>query len=418
MTVGAVVRLTTDRASVAVGRDRTLATLADPRCPAATRVDVEAYLQSTLRDATLVAVALDCARWRAAGDGYRYDDPDGTVRSVRYGTRGLRIDVGGAGYTAVDAPVGFVQADLTIADRRLRVRVHEFRRNDAARVVSRKRSAAAAAGEAGFWDVLLGDVRGDDVERATLARLARAARRDPRDGRTRFLLAMLHLYRFGQRTADFRAASDDAKAELRAANAWFAKAVPLLWDEERGRGDSRVPGFAAAAKWLEGLVDGDAALRDAGLADLERAVRANAFFNVFDYIPVIQAAAPADPAFQAAFARIAAYLGDPATLACVGTQPEICGNAGFAPRNLQGSLILFGDVYAKAGDLAAATSWYGLAAVLPDTRTWRFQTVVDDRRTHAAARVALYRDADPTNDPPIIGAGAEACAACHDRSAR
>jgi len=31
----------------------------------------------------------------------------------------------------------------------------------------------------------------------------------------------------------------------------------------------------------------------------------------------------------------------------------------------------------------------------------------------AAARAALYLDADPTNDPPIIGAGPQACAVCH-----
>jgi hypothetical protein len=30
-------------------------------------------------------------------------------------------------------------------------------------------------------------------------------------------------------------------------------------------------------------------------------------------------------------------------------------------------------------------------------------------------RVALFADADPANDPTVIGAGAEACVACHTR---
>jgi hypothetical protein len=38
---------------VVVGRDRALRTLHDPTCPATSAVEVEAYLQSTSRDAVL-----------------------------------------------------------------------------------------------------------------------------------------------------------------------------------------------------------------------------------------------------------------------------------------------------------------------------------------------------------------------------
>ena len=78
------------------------------------------------------------------------------------------------------------------------------------------------------------------------------------------------------------------------------------------------------------------------------------------------------------------------------------------------SLLLFGDVYAKAGDLAQAQMWYGLAGQLTGPG-YRFQATVDDRLAHGAARVAAYLDDDPTNDPPVVGTGAEACASCHNR---
>src|SRR5205814_6997525 len=203
------------------------------------------YLQSTYRDAILASVTLDCAKWTATGRGYAYRDDGGTVRAIRYGRGGLRIDVTGPGFTPIGGPVGFVQAQLGIGNVLLRVRFHNFRRNDATEVRSRKPSAAAAAGEAGFWAILRGEDESLARYRATIRQLQTAARADRRDGRSRFLLAMIHLYRFGQEVTDYAAASEDAKAELRTANAAFAKAVPLLWDDATATGDSRVPGFAA-----------------------------------------------------------------------------------------------------------------------------------------------------------------------------
>lgn len=119
--------------------------------------------------------------------------------------------------------------------------------------------------------------------------------------------------------------------------------------------------------------------------------------------------------FQHAYASFVSYLENPETFGCPATQPEICANAGFAPRNTQGSLTLFGDLYAKGGNLQQAQFWYSLLSFFPDTATWKFAALVQDRTANAAARVALYADDDPSNDPPVIGAGAEACAACHSR---
>jgi hypothetical protein len=228
---------------------------------------------------------------------------------------------------------------------------------------------------------------------------------------------MLHLYRFGQATTSYTDVDAAAEADLVAANEWFAKALPLLWDGTAG--DSRVPGFVAAAKFSLGIVRNDAALQAEGLADLEAAVAANAFFNVFDLIPVAQATAADDPRFAQVFGLMKSYLDDPDTLSCVVTQPEICADSGLAPRNVAGALMLFGDLYAKAGGLdpaylTQAETWYGIAKAgalaLPG---YRFLDAVEARVGHAAERAALHQDADPSNDPPLIGAGAEACAVCH-----
>jgi hypothetical protein len=400
---------------VVVGRDRALRTLRDPTCPATSAVEIEAYLQSTVRDAVLAHVDLDCAKWTRAARGYAYADPNGTVRSIRYTRTGLQLEVRGPGFTPISGPVGYLQAQLAIGDDVLRARFHNFRRNDAQVVRSRRPSLAASRGEAGFWDALLGDDSSAVREQEAIGLLEMAVRRAPRDGRSHFLLGMLHLYRFGQRVVRFDAISAEARAELSAANVAFAAAVPLLWDDASASGDSRVPGFAAAAKYLQGVIADDSGLRDAGLAELDRSIAINSFFNVFDYIPVLQVLPPSDPLFQKGFALFTTYLEDPETLGCVGTQPEICANAGLAPRNIQGALTLFGDLYAKGGNVDQAQLWYDLASLFPDTPTWNFAALLAERKAHAAARVALYADADLSNDPPIIGAGPEACAVCHNR---
>jgi len=417
LTTGKVIRLenrgAADRnaATLVVGADSKLATLHDPRCPAPSSVEIEVYLQSTYRDAILALAELDCAKWTPVRGGYRYADKAGTVRRIRYGKRGLRIDAGGPGFTPHTGPVGFAQVDFAIGDVTLRARAHNFSRNDARAIRSRKPSAAAAAGEAAFWDVLGGDAAETRLQDA-MRDLGKAKKRD---GRSHFLLGMIHLYRFGQQVTGYDDVSPAVREELVQANAAFATAVPLLWDDATLTGDSRVPGFAAAAKYTQGVVDDDAALRAEGLADLQRAVEVNAFFNVFDFIPVLQALPRSDPAFVETFTFVTTYLNDPDTLACLVSQPEICANEGLAPRNLQGSLILFGDLYAKAGNVAQAQIWYGLASASGDLATWKFKSVLDDRLADPAGRAALYADADPANDPPLVGAAHEACAVCHNR---
>jgi len=357
-------------------------------------------------------------RWRKKAGGYVYDDPtaSGGVRAIRYGRRGLLIRFAGL---RPPGPVGYLQAWLTVGTSRFNARFHNFARNEAAVLVSRKPSRPAAVGERAFWAVLHGDwdtaAQKADFEATALASLTRATKRDGRDGWSRFLLAMMHLYRFAQATERYDQVSGFARAEVEAAHAAFQTALPLMWNGTAG--DSRVPGFAAATTFVVGVVHGDAALQAQGLEELDAAFRLNPFFNVFDYIPVAQELPSFDARFQGVFDKVSGYLDDPDTLQCVVTQPEICNDMGYAPRNTAGSLALFGDVDAKGGDAEGAAMWYRLALALSGggSRPYPFLSALELRVSTVAERVALFRDADPSNDPTVIGVGSEACAACHTR---
>jgi hypothetical protein len=97
---------------------------------------------------------------------------------------------------------------------------------------------------------------------------------------------------------------------------------------------------------------------------------------------------------------------------CVVTLPEICGNAGMAPHNFEGTFVLLGDIYAKGGRLDEAETLYAAAQANPD---WRYKAIADERVATVAARVALSQDADPTNDPLLLGGGGGSCRHCHNK---
>lgn len=428
LTVGktAVLRRRGDSASAVfhVGRDAAFATLGDPTCAGGDimTLQVASYPQATMRVDAQDVVALPCERWSRRDRGFVYRDPSGAaggVRKVVYGRRGFVARFEGGSHRHVAGPVGYAELWIAVGDDRMVARFHGFRKNEPDVIVARKPSAAAAAGEAGFWTILHGRDHSPARQEETLVALAKATERDPKDGWPPFLAAMLHLYRFGQQTVRYDEVSDAARDDLVASNAAFAIALPLLWDGTRG--DSRVPGFVAAAKFALGVVEADQALQAEAMADLEAAVAVNAFFNVFDLVPVAQAVPASDPRFAQVFQLLKTYLDDPDTLSCVVTQPEICADQGLAPRNVAGALMLFGDLYAKAGGLdptnvVQAETWYQIAAIgAAAPPGYAFADAVSARVGHAAERSALYQDADPSNDPPLVGAGPEACAVCHYR---
>lgn len=421
LTVGKQAMFTADKARVRIGRDPRLTPLSNPLCGGVeTRIQLASYPQATNRLVAQDEAVLPCANWREAKKGFVYEDASGAaggVIKIIYSARKLQVHFAGAHYVPLPGPVGYAELWFTVGTARLLVRVHDFTTNDATELVTLKTSKPAADGEAAFWEVLLGDDKSDENQVKALTLLQKATNKNRKDGRSPFLCGMMHLYRYGlffdgagQPTAASRAEIDEAVDA-------FQVAEPRLWD---GTGDSRVPGFIAAARFAQGYAHDDEALMAAGIADLQAAVDLNPFFNVFDTITVLQALPASDLRWQEAYDDVIAYLEDPDTLACVGTQPELCANRGLAPHNTGGSLVLFGDLYAKSGrpDAAERASfWYGLAKAIggSPSEPWPFQALADARVLDVDDRIARYLDADPSNDDPIIGIREENCATCHNR---
>jgi tetratricopeptide (TPR) repeat protein len=407
---------TRSRGVLRVGRDPELADAPDPTCPTTSSFELGLFTVATNRVVRADKVDLDCTKWQRRRRSWVYADSSaaGGVRKIVYGPGGLTVALRGETAFPAAGPVAYAQAWLDVGERRFHARFHSFERNEASLIVTEQPSRVAADGEARFWSVLWGDDASQSNQAAALDALARAAQISPSDARSIFLTGMLHLYRFGQLTTSIRDADEAARAEIEAAVAAFDAAEPLLWNPATGVGDSRVPGFGGAARYALAIVTGDESLRQKALVDLQNAIAVNAFFNVFDLVTVAQAEPPGSAAFQMAFDAMAEYLADPETLRCAIDQPEICTNAGLAPGGLSGALVLFGDLYAKAGNLDQATTWYRLAAATE--ANWAFEGLASDRLATVAERVALYEDADLDNDPPLIGAGAEACASCHHRA--
>lgn len=404
------------RGVVRAGADRALAEPPSPECPAVSTFELGLFTVAANGVERNPRVTLACERWRPVKRGWVYDDSalPGGVRKIAYGPRGLVVKLAGPQVLPAPGPVGYALVWFEVGGARFHVRFHEFKRNEATRIVSRRPTTRAAAAEAAFWAHLWGDDPSEAAAASTRSALAKIVKQSKRDGRSWFLLGMLHLYRFGQLTTQIVDAGPEARAELAAAVAALDAADRLLWNRDTRIGDSRVPGFAAAARYALAVVDGDDGFLEQARNDLAYALEINAFFNVFDLMTVVQAEPPDSPAFIEAFNAMDAYLSDPDTLLCAGTQPEVCGNSGLAPTALQGTFLLFGDFYAKAGDTDAARQWYEFGAAFESG--WRFAGLYADRLATVDARIAAYQDDDPGNDPPIVGSGAEACASCHNRA--
>jgi hypothetical protein len=401
-------------ARIRVGRDRGLKELADPTvCPVSATLQISSYPSTTSLIVGDGPFPLPCERWHRIPDGYAYFDPNGDaggIRSVRYTQEGLWVRLGGPDYRPVVGPVGYAQIWLTVGEQRYLVRFHEFVQNDERRVVAEKPTPQAAKGEAAFWDTLWGDAPRKDE---SIRLLSDAVARDRFDGRSQFLLAMMRLYRFGEQVTSAESITPRAERDVVAATRAFARAVPLLWED--GEGDSRVPGFAAAATYARGIAENDPKWIARGLAELDAAVEINHLFNSFDKLGVAGFISGTDPQYQEILALLDGF---DAILDLCGGQDEICFNSGMAPHNIEGTFLLFGDVYAKGGRVEDARQWYGLSANVGSSSGWKLLATAQSRLAGVEERVALYQDGDPSNDPPLAGAGngkGASCAYCHNK---
>lgn len=269
--------------------------------------------------------------------------------------------------------------------------------------------SAGAIGQAAFYRALNGVPETAEAQAAEETRaytnLSAAVAADENDGWSWFLLGMYHLLRVGRVLTDYENPTLAAVDGSRLAREALDRAVPLL------PYDNRIPGFRGAATYNLGVVTKDAALQQLGLDQLDDAIGENPLFNSFSYLGTVAAATrPGDPLFTRAIEYLEAGL---ASGCRPDTDPRNCGNGGRAPHNIQGSFTLFGDLFTKAGRPEEAVPFYSLALGLPGTETYRFADLISARAETLDDRAARWADADPTNDPKLIGTGAEACAYCH-----
>lgn len=269
----------------------------------------------------------------------------------------------------------------------------------------------AAIGQAAFYRALNGVPETAAAQAAEEARafanLGAAVAGDAGDGWSWFLLGMYHLLKVGRVLTDYDHPAPAVIDESRLARDALDRAVPLLPD------DDRIPGFRGAATYNLGVLSDDPALIQLGLDQLDDAVARNLLFNSFSYLGTVAISArPGDPLFARAIAYLDAGLASGCTPA---TDPRNCGNGGRAAHNIQGAFALFGDLFTKAGRLDDARTFYGLALALPGSESYRFADLVRERQASLDERAARWADADPGNDPKVIGSGPEACAYCHYR---
>lgn len=208
------------------------------------------------------------------------------------------------------------------------------------------------------------------------------------------------------------------------ARAAFEAAAELAPD------DHRVPGWLGPLKIAIGNATTDDALIAEGHSDIDAGVAAYPEFNLF-VRALVRANAPRgsaelDEAVEAMWQTLDACVGEPVDRdnldyapyldleTATGTK-RVCWNDEKARHNFEGFFLYFGDMLVKAGDPATATAAYQSAQLSSTYATWPYRTELEARIGNAAARDALYADADPSNDPEIVAASSHQCAACHAR---
>lgn len=91
-----------------------------------------------------------------------------------------------------------------------------------------------------------------------------------------------------------------------------------------------------------------------------------------------------------------------------------CRNNPAAPHNLSGSLMLFGDVYARVGERDRALGYYSQALVADGADSWPYRAEAQAAVDELDERLARFTDGDPMNDPTFFATGPASCRGCHE----
>jgi hypothetical protein len=95
----------------------------------------------------------------------------------------------------------------------------------------------------------------------------------------------------------------------------------------------------------------------------------------------------------------------------------ICFNTWKAPFNFEGSMLVFGDLLVKQGEVEAAKQVYASARLSPRFEQWPYRQTLEARLANADANVAPFR-LEPREQPAekkFITGAAFTCTVCHQK---
>jgi tetratricopeptide (TPR) repeat protein len=294
--------------------------------------------------------------------------------------------------------------------------------------------ASPAAGNASieFWNAL----RGDNYAAlpGALDVLEAADRASPDDAHLSMLTGMGYawLY-FGQYSPDADALQGDPAYRARLAAALDQSVAHLTRAQQLAPGDRILPGFVAAARFLQARVNHDQAAEDAAYQELLSNTKAYPQFQGFIQGWVLTAMyPPASPRFQDGingyFASLDSCVGfsvspsDPSAPAFVfnilAKADPACYDTDIAPHNLEGTFLGLGDAFAKRGQLAQARASYENALRVPAHLEWPFLHLLEERLDKLDQ---LNGSFNATSGQPRVGLGPPvmffqayySCTACH-----
>ncbi|MFO0613002.1 MAG: hypothetical protein U0414_10460 [Polyangiaceae bacterium] len=241
---------------------------------------------------------------------------------------------------------------------------------------------------AACYATLHGDVSG---RADALAKLEAATTNHPDNGRAHLFFGMCSLAALAE-DGDLGALADIEPA--------LSRAIELMPE------DRRIPGWLATVRVQTARILGDTAKIEQATAEMIAAADLYPEFNNVS-LAIAFAGFPLDTPYPAmAVKRLEA-------IASCGDVDEKCRDNAAAPHNVPGSSMLFGDVYARVGDKARASTFYSAALASPSAATWGLKDAAKASLDGLDQRVAAWTDADATNDPEFFLAGKRTCTACH-----
>lgn len=95
-----------------------------------------------------------------------------------------------------------------------------------------------------------------------------------------------------------------------------------------------------------------------------------------------------------------------------GMRTDVCTNDNI-PHNEEGSMMTFGDAYARLGHVEEARTYYGLALASPTASTWAYREQAQEILDGVEDRAARWTNDDPSDDPTPFSAGPTSCVGCH-----